>query len=319
MKKELKVIAVVLAGIIVFLAGFGLGTSKGITIDVKVDGANAAVAGNATQATQATQAPAPVIQAPAPATEAPATEAPATTAPAAPSADASKPADNGNASAPAAIPSSPSEIAAKYNEVINALKKTENVTIHKVGAVNIECTECSVGFLKGMVNSILKSFMSNSDDTIQFTGGKGTNSKGEEKWVNDYITPSGRDAAVTENDLASATAVAEGSGYKMTLVFKSEQAKYDGASGTSTNPTSHMNAMDPLNLATLELPMGAEITNADMTYPGATVEATVDGSGKITKLVLKLPLEGRGTGNLKGASLTVGLKGNLDDSFDITY
>ena len=103
----------------------------------------------------------------------------------------------------------------------------------------------------------------------------------------------------------------------MTLTFKSEQASY--ANGSGTDPISHKTAMDPLNLATLELPMGAEITEASMTYPGATVEATVDGSGNLVKLHLNLPLEGSGTGNLKGMSLSVGLKGVLDDNFEITY
>lgn len=310
MKKELKVISVVLAGIIVFLVGFGLGTTNGITIDVKVDGANAANSSAVTPAAPATTAPsAPATTAPA-ASDAPATPD-TTTAPATPD---SKPADNSGS--PSAIPSSPKEIAAKYNEVLNALKKQENVTIHKVSSVNIECTDCSVPFLKGSVNSILQSFMGGSDENVQFTGGKGSKSDGSEVYVNDFVTPGGREAAVTENDLASATAAAEGSGYKMTLKFKSESATFDGTTGTE--PTSHKTAMDPLNLATLELPMNAKITEASMTYPGATIEATVDGSGNLVKMHLNLPLEGNGTGKL-GASLSVGLKGELDDTYDMTY
>ena len=159
--------------------------------------------------------------------------------------------------------------------------------------------------------------MKGTDETVSFTDGKGTNSAGEEVLLNHYIVPADREAAVTENDVVSATASPEGSGYKMTLTFKSEQASY--ANGSGTDPISHKTAMDPLNLATLELPMGAEITEASMTYPGATVEATVDGSGNLVKLHLNLPLEGSGTGNLKGMSLSVGLKGVLDDNFEITY
>ncbi len=310
MKKELKVIAVVLAGIIVFLAGFGLGTSKGIQIDIKVDGANSANSSAVTPAAPATTAPA------APATTAPAApETPATPESTAPATPDSKPADNGGT--PSAIPSTPKEIAAKYNEVLNALKKQENVTVHKVSAVNIECTDCSVSILKGVVNTILEGFMKGSDEKVQFTSGKGSKSDGSEVWINDFITPGGRESAVTENDLASATAAADGSGYKMTLKFKSEQATF--ANGSGTEPTSHKTAMDPLNLATLELPMGAQITEASMTYPGATIEATVDGSGNLVSMHLNLPLEGSGTGNLKGMSLSVGLKGDLDDTYTMTY
>ena len=309
MKKELKVIAVVLAGIIVFLAGFGLGTSKGITIDVKVDGASAAA--NASASSSATPTPTPT---PTP------SQAPAETTTAAPasSAAADKPTDNSSAGAPSAIPSSPKEIAAKYNEAVNALKQQKNITVHKIGSVTMECTDCSVSFLTNKVTDLLKTFMTDTDETITFTEGKGANSKGEEKTVNAYIVPGDREAAVTENDLASATAAAEGSGYKMTLKFKSEQATFDGETGQSTNPTSHMTAMDPLNLATLQLPAGAKITKADMTYPGATIEATVDGSGNLTKLHLVLPLEGSGTGKLV-AQLSLSIKGQLDDTFEITY
>ena len=307
MKKELKVIAVVLAGIIVFLAGFGLGTSKGITIDVKVDGASSSASASASGTVTPAPTPAP---SPAPSESTPAP------APDSDGGDASKPADS-NAGTPSAIPANPKEVAAKYNEVINALKQQKNVSIKKVGTVNIECTDCSVGILKGAVNSILKGFMKGTDETVSFADGKGTNSAGEEVLLNHYIVPADREAAVTEGDVASATAAPEGSGYKMTLKFKSEQASY--ANGSGTDPISHKTAMDPLNLATLELPMGAEITEASMTYPGATVEATVDGSGNLVKLHLNLPLEGSGTGNLKGMSLSVGLKGVLDDNFEITY
>lgn len=312
MKKELKVTAVVLAAIIVFLAGFGLGNSKGIQINVDVKGnQSATAAANNNAANNATPAPTPVpdttTQAPAPSEDSKPADSAADN-----KADDSK-ADNN----PSAIPSTPKEVTAKYNEVVNNLKKAQNVTVHKTGAVNIECTDCSVGFLKSLVNTIVKSFITSSDDTINFSNGQGQNSKGETKTVNDFIYPCGRESAITENDVASATATPEGDGYKINITIKSEKSTYDGAN--TTDPTSHMTAMDPLNLATLELPMGAKITSADMTYPGATCEATVDGSGNLTKLHINLPLEGSGTGSLRNATLTVGLKGNMDDTFEITY
>lgn len=310
MKKELKITAVVLAAIIVFLAGFGLGTSKGIQINVDVKGNQSAANSSATPANNnATPAPTPT----------PSQEQ--TTAAPAPSADASKPADeskpaDGNSGSPSAIPQTPKEVTAKYNEVINNLKKVQNVSVHKVNAVNIECTDCSVSLAKAAVNKALQSFITGSDETIQFANGQGQNSKGETKTVNDFIYPCGRDAAVTENDVASATAAAEGDGYKMTIVIKSEKSTYDGTN--TTKPTSHLTAMDPLDLAAISIP-GGSIANADMTYPGATCEATVDGSGNLTKLHILLPLEGTGTGKIAAFSLTVGLKGSMEDTFEMTY
>ncbi len=309
MKKELKITAVVLAAIIVFLAGFGLGNSKGIQINVDVKGNQSSAGSSATPANN-NAAPAPSQEQPS-AAPAPSQEQPS--AAPAPSGD-SKPADN--AGSPSAIPSSPKEVAAKYNEVINNLKKAQNVTVHKVNAVNIECTDCSVSLAKGAVNKALQSFITGSDETIQFANGQGQNSKGESKTVNDFIYPCGRDAAITENDVASATAAAEGDGYKMTIVIKSEKSTFDGTN--TTKPTSHLTAMDPLDLASIKIP-GGSIANADMTYPGATCEATVDGSGNLTKLHILLPLEGTGTGKIAAFSLTVGLKGSMEDTFEMTY
>ena len=104
MKKEIKVVAIVLVALIVFLAGFGLGATKGININIGSEsGINVNVNGGSAGSAQVvapTQAPvtqAPVTQAPvteaptqAPATDAPVADAPATDAPAtdAPATDA---------------------------------------------------------------------------------------------------------------------------------------------------------------------------------------------------------------------------------------
>ena len=57
MKKEIKVVAIILVALIVFLSGYGLGASKGITItiggEVNVNGG--AVNAGAVQQPQATQ------------------------------------------------------------------------------------------------------------------------------------------------------------------------------------------------------------------------------------------------------------------------
>ena len=95
MKKEIKIVAIVLAALIVFLGGFGLGATKGIEInvDVKGNGSAQSAAPVVAYTTPATQPPAtqPATEAPtaAPATEAPSAEAPAADAPAAPAGDAS--------------------------------------------------------------------------------------------------------------------------------------------------------------------------------------------------------------------------------------
>ncbi|MGN1443082.1 MAG: hypothetical protein ACI4XE_04455 [Acutalibacteraceae bacterium] len=321
MKKEIKIVAIVLVALIVFLSGFGLGATKGIEINIDVKGNSSAqsatpVAADTTPATQpaATQ---PATEAPteAPATEAPSAEAPAGDASSAPAADASSaPADSG---ASTGVPATPAEVVAKYNEVVNAAKKNLQYTsMHKVGTVDIQCTDCSVSMLQGTVDKLLQTFMTNTDKTFTVANGVATDPDGNQADMNAYIVPNGRDAALKEEYVASATAAASGDGYTLNITLKSEQSSYDGTN--TVNPVGHESCLDPLNLATLELPAGAQITQASMTYPGATLTVDVNGAGQMTKLDVKLPLEGTGTGKL-GASLTLGLKGEMHDTYEFTY
>lgn len=318
MKKEIKIVAIVLVALIVFLSGFGLGSTKGIKINVAVNGNGTVQAAAQPAATQpaATQ----------PAATQPAATEPAATQPAAdasqPAADASQPAADAStpaADAPAAsgVPSTPAEVVAKYNEVINTAKKTPQYTgMHKTGTVDIQCTDCSVSFLQGTVDSLLQTFMTNTDKTFTVSGGVVTDQDGNQADMNAYIVPNGRDAALKEEYVANATATASGDGYTMNITLKSEQSSYDGTN--TVNPVGHESCLDPLNLATLELPAGAKITEAAMTYPGATLTVDVNGAGQVTKLDVKLPLEGTGTGKL-GAQLTLGLKGEMHDTYEFTY
>lgn len=316
MKKELKIAAIVLAAILVFLIGVGLGATKGIVIDINVNGANTGVV-----------APTNPPATNPPATNPPATNPPATNPPAsnpagdattAPSADATTaPAADATTAAPASngLPSTPDEIAAKYNEVVNAAKKEQNVTIHKVGSVKLTCTDCSVSFAKSIVNTALNALMQDTDWTRQYVNGVQTDGDSTPSQV---LYPNGRDVTLTGADLANATAAPEGDGYKLTLTIKAETSSFDGTN--TVNPESHNKAMDPLNLAAIELPIdGASITAADMSYPGATLEAWVNGAGKLTKLHILLPMSGNGTGGIKNISLSVGIEGQMDDTWELTY
>lgn len=309
MKKELKITAVILAAILVFIAGFGLGSSKGITLEVNYEAPTQQVVvqstAPATQAPETTAAPQTTIA------ETINVETTATTA-ASGTPTATTEATTA-ASKPSSIPSSKDEIVNKYVEVISAAKKEQNVTIHEVSKVDLECTSCSVSFLTGTVNSLLPTFMKPYEGTYTVKNGV---EEGGTKTANDFVLPKGRDCTLTPAGIASATATPEGDGYTMTLKFVPETSTFDGTN--STYPDHHQSAMAPLNLATLELPAGAKITNANMSYSGATIVATVNGDGKLTKLVLDLPMEGEGTGKL-GASLSVGIKGSNSETYEFTY
>lgn len=304
MKKEIKVVAIVLVALIVFLSGFGLGATKGIQItiagDLKLNGASGSVDTGATAAPTTTQ-PQTTTQAPTPSGD---STADTTAAPAG---------DDSGASS-SSIPTGNAEIAAAYNKAINDTKNyTGSVHLNKVGTVAIQITDCPGGdTVKNIVQPVVDNFTGTTTKDLDYNNG--VDAEGGKLY--NRITPGDRDSALTEAGIANATCVAEGDGYKMTITLVSEKATFDGTN--TVNPAHHESCLDPLNLATLDVnPL--TITAADMTYPGATLEATVDGQGRLTLLSVKLPLSGTGTGKFSFMSATLGLEGSLDDLYTFTY
>ncbi len=322
MKNALRVIAIVVVAALLFGIGYSMGSSKGISINVQYSNSGSASNGGAASVNTDT---APTT---APQTTAPQTTAPQTTAPADDKADApaddktdapaeeetDAPADSSSSS----VPSSTAEIVKAYNDAINNTKAyTGKVTGHKIGKMKINLDDCSVSFATSSINSILQGLISDSDRTWTFENGVGTaTDDGSEKQLNNLIPPGGRNAALTEAGVASATATDNGDGtYTMKITLVAEKSTYDGTN--TVNPVHNESVVDPLNLATLDI-SPASITAADMNYPNTSMEATVNSDGLITKLIVILPMQGSGTGKL-GASLEAVISGEGNDTYEFTY
>ena len=302
MKQETKLVAIILVALIVFLSGFGLGATKGITINVN-GGAAVQTGGTEPAAPVETTTAAPVETTAAPAETT--TAAPAEQTTAAPAADAG--ASN------VSVPQTKAEIAAAYNKVVNEAKAyTGKVTLKKHDIINVALPESAASKI---LNPVIANLTKTSPEEYVFDGGKDVNDPN--RYVSHKIVPNGRDVAVEEAGLASATAKANADGgYTMVLTFIAETATFDGTNTTS-QPTHHKTAMDPLDLGSLDLGP-VTITNADMRYPGATMTATVDGQGRLVKLEQNLPLEGSGTGKA-GLTLTLEITGSMDGTYEFIY
>lgn len=309
MKKEIKVVAIILVALIVFLSGYGLGASKGITITIGGEvNVNGGAVNAGAQVQQPTQQAQPQTQ---PSTQ-PSTQdttpdaPPADDTPDAPSAD--------NSGSTSAVPSTKEEIAAAYNKAINGFKAyTGNATEKKVETIAIEVKDLP-GPVAAIVNPVVEKFTGTTEKEYVFTNG--VDADGNK--TADRIIPGGRDANVQAAGIAeaSATANADG-GYTMKIKFVAESSNFDGTQNTS-EPEFHKGAMDPLNLGSLDLgPI--KIAEAGLDYPGATVEATVDGQGRLIKLVQVLPLGGFGTGKAGPIKATINLEGSMDATYEITY
>ena len=305
MKQETKVVAIILAALIVFLSGFGLGATKGINI--KIEGAAVQTGGTAAPAPVETTTAAPQTTTAAPAPVETTTAAPADTT-AAP-ADTTTAAPSGNSS----VPSTKAEIVAAYNKVVNEAKHYEGkVTLKKHDIINVALPD---GAASKILNPVIANLTKTSPEEYVFDGGKDVNDPN--RYVSHKIVPNGRDVAVEEAGIANATATANADGgYTMSITFIAETSTFDGTSTTS-EPTHHKTAMDPLELGSLDLGP-VTITNADMKYPGATMTATVDSQGRLVKLEQKLPLEGSGSGKA-GISLTLEITGSMDGTYEFIY
>ena len=308
MKQETKIVAIVLTLLIVFLSGFGLGATRGINI--KIEGAAVQTGGQVAQVAPetTTQAPQTTTAAPETTTQAPAADA-TTQAPAADATTAAPAGDSGSVK----VPSGTAEIVAAYNKVVNDAKHYEGkVTLKKHDIINVALPD---GAASKILNPVIANLTKTSPEEYVFDGGKDVNDPN--RYVSHKIVPNGRDVNVQEAGIANATATANADGgYTMSITFIAETSTFDGTSTTS-EPTHHKSAMDPLELGSLDLGP-VTITNADMRYPGATMTATVDSQGRLVKLEQKLPLEGSGSGKA-GISLTLEITGSMDGTYEFIY
>lgn len=318
MKKEIKVVAIVLVALIVFLAGFGLGATKGININIGSEsGINVNVNGGSAGSAPVVAPTAAPTAAPTVAPTAAPTQAP-TAAPAGDTTTAA-PAGDTTTAAPApsgtSVPSTKAEIAAAYNKAINDMRAySGQLTLKKHDIIDVQLKD-----LPSIAEKIITPVVANLTKTepATWTFENGVDVTDPNRKLIEKTIPWGREATVTEASLASASATANADGgYTMTLTFIAEDSNFDGTKNTS-EPIQHMTAMDPLNLGSLDLgPIS--ISNAALHYPGATMTATVDGQGRLVKLYQKLPLEGSGTGKA-GISITLNLAGSMDGNYEFTY
>ncbi len=309
MKQETKIVAIVLAFLIVFMSGFGLGATRGIKI--QIEGAAVQTGGQQEPAPQTTTTAAPqTTTTAAPQTTTAAPQGDTTTA--APSGDTTTAAPSGSVK----VPGTKAEVAAAYNKAINDLRAyTGKVTMKKTDDVKIEVTDLPAA-AASIINKAVSSFVGVTTSEYTFENGADVNDPNRK--LVEKIIPWNRDANVQDAGLVSgsATANADG-GYTMTMTFVAEDSIFDGNTNTS-EPTYHMGAMDPLNLGSIELPSPIQITSADLHYPGATLTATVDAQGRIVKIDNKLPLEGQGSGKAI-VPLTINMKGSMDSSYEFIY
>lgn len=218
---------------------------------------------------------------------------------------------------------SKAEVISAAKKAIDAVKTQQNMTAVQAENVQITVNDCSVSSLTSLVNSIVQRFTGEKSATYKFVNGQATGVRPDGKEVEDegvvsptqVIPPKNRTFDITEAGVTEATAKKNGSDTVYTIKIKEE-------STTLQNPVPQFNsaAIGYLDLTKISDKInGAEITEANMHYPGSSVTATVNGDGKLVKLELYLPMDGYGAASLKVVKGNASFSGSQTETWTFTY
>lgn len=302
MKKEIKIAIAVVLSIWFFVMGFELGIYKERKANVQDNNVVVVTPSTAQPTTQPTTVPTTVP------TTAPTTLPPVvdpnqnTTAPtAAPSTEAPANAD------PSSL--SKTQIVEKVNTYMKALKSEQNLQAHKTEKIDVSVVDCSVPAAVSLINNIISGIAGTEEADYSFANG--TTTAGETVYA--CITPESKEFYIAEDGVATATAKASGADTVYTIVLVEENTTL-----TAPVPTHNATTVGYLDIASLDLPT-VTIATADMKYPGSTVEITVNGDGKVTKLVNKIPMSGKIGAKISFFEGDATIEGGQDETWTFTY
>lgn len=198
---------------------------------------------------------------------------------------------------------SKAQVVEYYNKCLKT-SYAKKIKAKKTETINIVLDSSSAGNIvtKFINGTILPKYAGTTDYDRDFTNGI----HGEQK-ITEYASPYN----LTADGAKTAKITKSGSNYVITINVVAEKS-------TLENPPKY-NTMcsHPLDLATVDI-SPATVTKADFSYPGTTLTATVDASGKVLKTSIKQPLSGTGEGKL-GITISATLHGSLDQTVTYTY
>lgn len=212
------------------------------------------------------------------------------------------------------------QIIEMMNYYVNLVKAETNMSATKLEKVSVVVEDCSVPSLTETVNGIVDRIIGGVGDPVSYTFANGmvSSTTDAEATTNDtpfsLIPPCGKQFSVTKAGVADASVTVEPNGnvtYTVVLVAESTTL-------SSPSPVYNSTAIGYLDLAGLDI-SPAEISQADMQYPGSTISVTVDSNDKVVKLYNKLPMTGTGKASIFFASGSADFSGQLDETWDFTY
>lgn len=206
-------------------------------------------------------------------------------------------------------PSTTAEMCEAYNNAVNNLRAYNGkVKVTEKSDLFCEVTDASSESIVPVLNDVLSSFNGENSTVQVFRNGESEDGY----YLDRFVPPYGKKSQLTKSDVASASVKATADGYTITFVIKKDVSEYDGK--TNKLAVHHAKVLDSMDISTLEVSPVA-IKEARMVYPGATVKATVDSQGRLSKLAIDCDIDAEVTTKVTNMSLSVA----MDISNDMTY
>ena len=209
------------------------------------------------------------------------------------------------------VPTGKAAVAAAYVNAVNTLKNTPDFSLVKTEKLNVAIDEISPSSIRSMADKIIQSNQKTAPESYRFSGG--TDAKSGLS-PNNVIAPIGRQATLNESDVQSATATpTAGGGYTMHLVFGSDVQTLE------TPARSYSGVFQTVNKETMGLPSAAKVDSFTVNYGGASIDATVDSSGRLVNMTHRTTVaSSEGHGSLV-MSVTTRMHGDYTGTYDISY
>jgi len=210
---------------------------------------------------------------------------------------------------------SKASIISSYNKAVNNAKKLKNGTITFTSSMSMKCTDCSAKYMISIINTALKSFSSDtSKSTFKLKNGV---DKSSGATANQIIEPYGETVKLKESQVSSATKKKTDSGSVITVKLKKETATFNGK--TYKPAPGHENVINGgFSVGDFE-GTGLEIKSMKVTHSGATVTATLDSKGRLTKLSINDPETISIATIFSDISLSMVLSCAVKDTYQIKY
>lgn len=207
-------------------------------------------------------------------------------------------------------------IVKKYVDAVNAAKKEKNMTVHHTNEIELYLEKLSPEWLTDTVSNILSGMVKPYDYIYKFKNGKADD--GFDVYTpNDVLPPAGKKCTLKASDVKSAKEKKTSSGTVYTITLKSESTDLKNKTA-KIHYSCISTTFDAENISYLDI-TPAKFKEIKTQCPATVITATINKSGKVTKIITKMPYTLDVTVSFIGSNTSATLGGTLTENYTIEY